>query len=261
MIDTNTSIRPACGQRGTQMTVMAGQEALQFFSQQRSELMSNLMRGIQRPQKLPLWLVADESTDLAPLVAAVRNYDEVDVVAKSLPSDLPYGTIHPVQPRVVVVSISESSEAGLALIRRVKDMGVAFQVVAILPKDEPDFVFKAMLAGASGYVIRGSDVGGLVEALVEVHCGGSVLNSFTSGKVVQYFQARPSTTAESKKPSSLSTREHQVLDFLSTGSAYKEIATELRISVETVRRHCHNLYEKLGVSSKAEAVALRGQLV
>jgi DNA-binding NarL/FixJ family response regulator len=260
MIDTNTSIRPAYGQNGTHSRVIPGQEALESFCREREELVASLVQGSRGTGVPSLWVVADDGRDLAPLVTGLKSYSAVNVVAKSLAVDLAPGLEQSVEAQVAVVSVSCDGDEGFGLIRRVKDQSPSLQVVAILPTVEPDFVFKALLAGASGYVGRGAEVEELVDALHQVHCGGSVLNSFTAGKVVQYFQSRSAPMHEANKPSVLSSREHQVLGFLSVGLAYKEIATELKISVETVRRHCHNLYEKLGVSSKSEAVARLGQL-
>jgi DNA-binding NarL/FixJ family response regulator len=92
---------------------------------------------------------------------------------------------------------------------------------------------------------------GVLEAVREAARGGSPLNSVIARKIVQYFHHQPTRSGEAQQ---LSAREQEVLALLSKGLPYKEIADVLSVNIETVRKHCHHIYEKLRVSSRTEAV-------
>ncbi len=103
--------------------------------------------------------------------------------------------------------------------------------------------FKSLLAGAVGYLLKGRSGSGaqVLEAVRDASRGGSPLNSLIARKIVQHFHHQPAHSGEEHP---LSTREREVLELLSKGLPYKEIADMLAVNIETVRKHCHNLYEK-----------------
>jgi DNA-binding NarL/FixJ family response regulator len=119
--------------------------------------------------------------------------------------------------------------------------------------EDADVIFKSLLAGAVGYLLKGrmGSASQVLEAVRDATRGGSPLNSLIARKIVQYFHHQPSHPGREQ---SLSVREREVLELLSKALPYKGIADLLGVNIETVRKHCHNIYEKLQVSSRTEAV-------
>ena len=115
-----------------------------------------------------------------------------------------------------------------------------------------DLIFKSLQAGANGYLIKKTPPAEIIEALAEVHRGGSPMSSAIARKVTEYFQQqKPSRSEET----TLTPREQEILTELSKGYRDKEIADRLSISIPTVRTHIRHIYERLQVRSRAEAVA------
>jgi len=124
--------------------------------------------------------------------------------------------------------------------------------------EDTDKIFKALAAGASGYMLKRTAPAKLLEAIRDVHNGGSPMSGPIARKVVQFFQ--PGSPAR-KESEDLSARERQVLQLLAQGYAYKQIADELSVSMDTTRTYIRRIYEKLHVHSRTEAVVrfLRNQ--
>jgi DNA-binding NarL/FixJ family response regulator len=143
--------------------------------------------------------------------------------------------------------------SGIDCVRVLKGQLPNTQYVMLTVYEDADVIFKSLLAGAVGYLLKGRTGSGaqVLEAVRDAARGGSPLNSLIARKIVQYFHHQPSRVG-TEQP--LSTREREVLELLSKGLPYKEIADLLGVNIETVRKHCHNIYEKLQVSSRTEAV-------
>ncbi|HEX5219320.1 MAG TPA: response regulator transcription factor [Verrucomicrobiae bacterium] len=157
------------------------------------------------------------------------------------------------QPDVVLMDINLPRMSGIDCVRVLKGQLPNTQYVMLTVYEDADVIFKSLLAGAVGYLLKGRTGSGnqVLEAVRDAARGGSPLNSLIARKIVQYFHHQPSR-AGTEQP--LSTREREVLELLSKGLPYKEIADLLGVNIETVRKHCHNIYEKLQVSSRTEAV-------
>jgi DNA-binding NarL/FixJ family response regulator len=118
--------------------------------------------------------------------------------------------------------------------------------------EDTDKIFRALSAGASGYLLKRSSPAHLLDAIKEVHAGGSPMSSSIARKVVASFRkAAPVVENEIH----LSPREQTVLDCLAKGLTYKQIADQLEISIDTIRTYLRRIYEKLHVQSRTEAVA------
>jgi DNA-binding NarL/FixJ family response regulator len=115
--------------------------------------------------------------------------------------------------------------------------------------DNNDRIFDALAAGATGYLLKRDAPDKLLPALRELLAGGSPMSSAIARKVVQKFQVPPRQPDHRLTP-----REQEILDLLAKGSLYKEIAWDLKIGVETVRTHLQNIYRKLHVRTRTEAV-------
>jgi RNA polymerase sigma factor (sigma-70 family) len=121
--------------------------------------------------------------------------------------------------------------------------------------EDTENIFNALAAGASGYMLKRTPAKELLEAIHEVKRGGSPMTTHIARKVVQSFQKSSGQKKAADELSELSEREQQVLDLLSQGLIYKEIADKLSISYETVHTYIRRIYEKLQVRTRTEAVA------
>lgn len=155
-------------------------------------------------------------------------------------------------PQVVLMDINLPGMNGVECVRRLKALLPATQVVMLTVYEDTDNIFNALAAGASGYLLKRTPRAELLEAIREVHRGGSPMTAHIARKVVQSFQKAP---APAPPETSLSAREQEVLDLLSQGFLYKEIADKLNISYETVHTYVRRIYEKLQVRTRTEAVA------
>jgi DNA-binding NarL/FixJ family response regulator len=116
--------------------------------------------------------------------------------------------------------------------------------------EDNDQVFDALKAGASGYILKNTNPQKIIEAIIELHEGGSPMSPKIARKVLSTFN----TISNNSILSLLSKRELEVLELLSKGFLYKEIADKLFISLSTVKRHLNHIYSKLQVQNKTEAV-------
>jgi DNA-binding NarL/FixJ family response regulator len=155
-------------------------------------------------------------------------------------------------PPVVLMDINLPGMTGIECVRRLKPVMPQTQFVMLTVYEDADHIFNALVAGASGYLLKRMPREELLAALKDVHAGGSPMSSNIARKVVQSFQR-----IGSQKPNEedLSPREREVLGFLARGYLYKEIAESLQISVPTVNTYIRRIYEKLHVRSRSQAVA------
>jgi len=155
------------------------------------------------------------------------------------------------QADVVLMDIRLPGMSGIECIRELKLRQPKFQIMMLTVFEEHDRIFQSLTAGASGYLLKQTPPDKLLEAITELHRGGAPMSTQIARRVVEVFQqAAPGGDATA----GLSPREKEIVALLAKGHLYKEIASQLGISVETVRTHIHNTYEKLHVRSRTEAV-------
>ena len=156
------------------------------------------------------------------------------------------------KPAVVLVDINLPGMNGIECVRRLKPVLPETQFVMVTVYEDANHIFNALAVGASGYLLKQTRHGDMLNALREVHAGGSPMSSQIARKVVQSFRR---TGMEPASSEDLSPREREVLELLARGYLYKEIAESLAISVQTVNTYIRRIYEKLHVRSRAQAVA------
>jgi DNA-binding NarL/FixJ family response regulator len=157
-----------------------------------------------------------------------------------------------VRPDVVLMDINLPGMSGVECVRKLKTTVPDTQVVMLTVYEDTDLIFSALAAGATGYLLKRTPPDELLRDIRDVHRGGSPMSSHIARKVVQSFQQPDHERSEEEH---LSPREREVLDYLSKGYLYKEIAAALNISYETVHTYVRRIYEKLQVRSRTEAVA------
>jgi DNA-binding NarL/FixJ family response regulator len=173
----------------------------------------------------------------------VSHYGSAEAALAGLPKDA---------PEVVLMDINLPGMNGVECVRQLKELAPKTQVVMLTVYEDTDNIFNALAAGASGYMLKRTKSAELLEAIREVQRGGSPMTTHIARMVTQSFLR---SSASQQQTESLSQREQEVLDFLSQGFLYKEIADKLGISYETVHTYIRRIYEKLQVRTRTEAVA------
>jgi DNA-binding NarL/FixJ family response regulator len=184
----------------------------------------------------------------APTLRLIGDYPDAETALKELPT-------HP--PDVVLMDINMPGIKGVECVRQLKVALPSIQVLMLTVYEDSDSLFNSLKAGASGYLLKRTASSRLLEAIQDVHEGGSPMSPQLARRVVQYF----SKPAPDDSPvSRLAPGEKEFLDQLAKGYAYKEIADRMNISIDTVRSYVRTVYEKLHVHSRTEAVVkyLRG---
>ncbi len=168
-----------------------------------------------------------------------------------------------IKPDIVLMDIHLGyGESGIDCIRKIKSdfPEILFMICTVFDDDEK--IFEALCAGANGYMLKRTTPKELVRALTEINEGGSPMSGLIARKVVNVFQVNdsggtgwnPLHAKNGKSLPGLSKRENEILHQLSLGFLYKEIAANLFISAETVRKHVYHIYEKLHVGNRVEAI-------
>jgi DNA-binding NarL/FixJ family response regulator len=156
---------------------------------------------------------------------------------------------------VVLMDINlGGSETGIDCVRILKPQMPATNFMMCTVYEEDEKIFEALSAGASGYILKKTAPGKLLEAIRELYQGGSPMSSQIARKVVAAFQNKAVTADIPGNLDQLTNREKEILEKLSKGLMYKEIAAQLFLSPETVRKHVYHIYEKLHVNNRVEAV-------
>lgn len=189
-----------------------------------------IARSIQRI------LEAEEDLEV---VAVFANAEEFLAVFMKLEAD------------VVLMDINLPGKSGIDAIREAKPQKDFVQFMVLTVYESPPYVFEALCAGATGYLVKGHAPDELVDAVRDLHAGGSPMSSAIARLVVASLQ-KP--VLQRIADDQLTERERSVLDQLANGLLYKEIAAKWDISTETVRKHARNIYAKLHVRSRTEAI-------
>lgn len=155
------------------------------------------------------------------------------------------------KPDIVIMDISLPGMNGIECIRQVKEKcpGTQFMMFTVYENDEK--VFEALKAGASGYLLKNTGLQQITEAIKELYNGGSPMSANIARKLVTLFRENEKETTETEL---LTRREQELLQLLSKGLLYKEISSQLSITLNTVKQHIHNIYEKLHVQNRTEAL-------
>lgn len=152
---------------------------------------------------------------------------------------------------VVIMDLNLPGMSGVECAKRAKEKDPHVQILICTVQDDDDSLFNALCAGATGYLLKDARAADVVKAVHVLHAGGSPMGPGIARRVLHSF-SQP--RKRSKEIALLSARERQVLEQLAKGYRYKEIADGMNLSIDTVRTHIRNLYEKLQVSSRTDAL-------
>lgn len=170
----------------------------------------------------------------------VRSFETAEEAIEHIPK---------LKPDVVITDINLPGKNGIECVSELKNIDPEIQFIMFTIYEDNDQVFEALKAGATGYILKNTSPEKIVEAILELHDGGSPMSPKIARKVLQSFNKTENPVLQL-----ISKREREVLDLLSKGYLYKEIADKLNITLSTVKRHLNHIYEKLQVQNKTEAV-------
>jgi DNA-binding NarL/FixJ family response regulator len=198
--------------------------------------------------------IVDDDSELNEKIAAylrrlarfrcISSYTTAEEALVRLPKD---------RPDVVLMDINMGGMNGIECVRQLRPLLPDTPVVMLTVFEDTSKIFKAIAAGASGYLLKRMPPSKLADAIDEVINGGSPMSAPIARKVVQLLRTMP--MPDDDDDTELSERERQVLDGLAAGQIYKQIADQMGLSVHTVRTYIRRIYEKLHVRSRTAAVA------
>jgi DNA-binding NarL/FixJ family response regulator len=198
-------------------------------------------------------LADDHPTFRRGLRALLDSLDDLEVVGEAKDGEEAVALAAELQPDVVVMDLSMPGTNGVEATRRIVAASPSVAVLVLTMLDEDEAVFSAMRAGARGYVVKGADTDDVLRALESVVRGDVVFGPAVAGRVLTYL-TQPLSARDPVLFPELSEREREVLELVARGLANAEIARRLVVSPKTVRNHVSNVFTKLQVTDRSEAI-------
>jgi DNA-binding NarL/FixJ family response regulator len=155
-------------------------------------------------------------------------------------------------PDVVLMDINMPGITGIDAMRLLKEKFPSIRFVMCTVFNDDENIFLSLRAGASGYILKSSSSSGILSGIQEVYEGGAPMSPTIAKRVIDTFH-RPAEK-KSHKHAALTPREMEILQLLSRGLICKEVAAQLGLNLQTIRNHCANIYEKLQVNTRLEAI-------
>ncbi len=205
-------------------------------------------------------IVDDHNLVREGLKAVFDQGDEVDIVGEAGSGEEALDMVDKVKPDVILMDISMPGMNGIQATKLIREKHPEAKIVMLTMLDQEGYVYEAVKAGATGYMLKNTSSDDLVHAIQTVYEGKALLHPDATAQLLKEFVSLADNKA---KDYGLSSREMEVLQLLSEGNTNKEIAKALWISEQTVKTHVAHIFDKLGTSDRTETVAtaLRNGLV
>ncbi|CCY25510.1 MAG: response regulator transcription factor [Brachyspira sp.] len=214
------------------------------------------MREFKR--KARVLLIDDNADHLRGIKELINLETSYDVVGTTTSANIGINLVKKYRPDLVLMDINMPEKDGLQAIQEIEKLELGVKVIALSGYDDADLIFRAMKIGAKGYVLKTMASAQLIFAIDEVLNGKVYLPSALSSRFFEYFQrsfkTETQTANEENLLNYLTAREEEVLDLLTQGNNYKGIAGKLFISETTVKTHVNNIFQKLQVNDRTQAV-------
>lgn len=201
-----------------------------------------------RPVRIAI--VEDDQELLKGITLTFNTREEVDLITSYTNAEDFMAAAETLDVEVVLMDIGLPGQSGIDCIKKLKTRYPKMQFMMWTTFEDDEKIFEALKAGANGYILKTATTPQLVQAICDMHNGGSPMSSSIARKVIASFHQVDIQQAAYK----LTKREVEILEQLARGYRYKEIADKLFVSLETVRSHVHHIYEKLQVSNRTDAL-------
>jgi DNA-binding NarL/FixJ family response regulator len=196
-------------------------------------------------------IVEDDADIRKSLEEMINGYEELDCVATFSNAEDFIATFKHINIQVVLMDINLPGKDGIETVALMKPKKPAVQYLMCTVFEDPEKTFESLCAGATGYMLKNAGPVKLYEAIKEIYAGGSPMSPQVARLVVSSFNKQQKVYADYE---SLTEREKEILQYLSKGYQYKEIAAQMFLSVETIRTYIRHIYEKLQVHTRTEAL-------
>jgi DNA-binding NarL/FixJ family response regulator len=193
-------------------------------------------------------VVEDNSSFRASLVQLIQSTEGLEFVSEYSNAEDAIDLLNK-KPALVIIDIVLPGKNGLELISEIRERNDRIQFLVCSSYDDDEKIFAALEAGASGYIMKDYTSSEIINAIKELHFGGSPMSPYIARRVINSFQKK-----KEQSDGVLTEREKEILSLAATGKMYKEIAESLEITHETVKKHMKNIYHKLHVQNRVEAI-------
>lgn len=209
-------------------------------------------------KKLRVVLIDDNANHLRGIKELINIESSYDIVGTTTSATLGINLVKKYHPDIVLMDINMPEKDGLQAIESISKLGLNTKVIALSGYDDSDLIYRAMKLGARGYVLKTMASVKLINAIEEVASGKIYLPSILTTRFFEYFQTAAieenKIAAGENLLTSLTSRENEILELLTEGINYKSIAGKLIISETTVKTHVNNIFQKLQVNDRTNAV-------
>jgi DNA-binding NarL/FixJ family response regulator len=203
------------------------------------------------PRPVTVVIIEDNPELREELIALFGEFEGYSCTASFSTAEEALVRLPTIKPDVILMDINLPGMSGIECVRTLKAKLPQTPVVMLTVYEDDASIFESLKAGAVGYLLKKTPPAKILDAIHEVHVGGSPMSNQIARRVIATFQALPQRAGDTGM---LSSREQEILNHVARGLRYKEIADALFISTDTVRTHLRNIYRKLQVRSAAEAL-------
>lgn len=211
-----------------------------------------LMKAEPSAERITVGIVEDDPRIRKSLHTIIEQDDALECICAFSTAEEAILKLPGLKPKVILMDVMLPGMSGVECVKALGGKLTDSSIIMLTAREDAEVLFDSLAAGANGYLLKPPRAAELLAAVHDVFAGGAPMTSSIARKVVQHFKREEPTRSEVDK---LSARELEVLDLLSKGLAYKEVASQLGISYSTVHRHVENIYKKLHVHSCTQAVA------
>jgi len=201
--------------------------------------------------KIRVAIVEDDKNYNQALKNIIDFQEDMECVAQFFNGKNALQKLEDIEPDVVLMDIQLQDLSGIDIVFKLTELmpGTSFVMCTSFENDEK--IFSALRAGASGYLVKGDPLDKIIQAILEAHKGGAPMSFAIAKRVLQHFQE---SKIQVQSLSLLTVTEKEVLELLAQGLLYKEIADKKNVTIDTIKKHIGNIYRKLQVSNKIEAI-------
>ena len=214
------------------------------------------MREFKRKSRV--LLIDDNADHLRGIKELINLENSFDVVGATTSANIGINLAKKYRPDLILMDVNMPEKDGLQAIQEIERLELSTKIIALSGYDDADLIFRAMKIGAKGYVLKTMASAQLIHAMDEVAAGKVYLPTALTSRFFEYFQSsfkeETNVSSEENLLLYLTSREEEVLDLLTQGNNYKGIAGKLFISETTVKTHVNNIFQKLQVNDRTQAV-------